>query len=37
MDLKKNSTLTDTLEEIYEIGIDNTKFSEAEMEDAKVF
>lgn len=33
---KENLNLTETLEEIFEIGLDNKKFSKAEIEDAKV-
>lgn len=33
---QENATLSDSLEEIFEIGLDHKKFSEAEIEDAKV-
>jgi hypothetical protein len=37
MDLQNNSNLTNQLEEIFDLGIEHQKFSEAEIEDAKVF
>jgi len=37
MDLQKNSNLTNQLEEIFDLGNKEQNFSEAQIEDAKVF